>query len=313
MQSELDLLKTHIAELEPENAKLRQIIKEKSDFETENFKHKAKNAKLKAEVAKLRHDIEEIKLQTRVNTNEQNTSLIDDISQLLAYLESLVTLEAQRSTRGTSSNSLFIEDHSNKDYSINVNASQLKAKPASLKDKKIDEFLDSKYKEKVSKEIIQSIKKKKLQEQDLSLVNQVKSEKMIPQSCDVKTVTKCYDQNYVLDNSDTISIKISESINQIIEGLIQEMACNQTQSIVSPEINSISSNKFCIQDMIPGSVASKTVTKCHDQNNSEVSESTYPDNLLKAEISAKSSSEAQNASLNSCLPISILPDDPKEK
>ncbi|CAG8776795.1 616_t:CDS:1, partial [Racocetra fulgida] len=31
-------------------------------------------------------------------------------------------------------------------------------------------------------------------------------------------------------------------------------------------------------------VASKTVTKCHDQNNSEVSE--YPDNLPKAEISA---------------------------
>ncbi|CAG8797644.1 3843_t:CDS:2 [Gigaspora margarita] len=63
------------------------------------------------------------------------------------------------------------------------------------------------------------------------------------------------------------------------------------------------------------------MTKCHDQNNSEVSESIYPDNLPKAEISAKSSSEAQvcilpinkNASLNSRLPISILLDDPEEK
>ncbi|CAG8783348.1 9312_t:CDS:1, partial [Gigaspora rosea] len=54
--------------------------------------------------------------------------------------------------------------------------------------------------------------------------------------------------------ADTISIEISESNNQIVEGLIQEMTCNQTQSIVSPEINSISSNKSCIQDMIPGSV-----------------------------------------------------------
>ncbi|PKK76485.1 hypothetical protein RhiirC2_734137, partial [Rhizophagus irregularis] len=38
------------AELEAENAKLRQIIKENTEF--------------KAEVAKLRHDVEEIRLQT---------------------------------------------------------------------------------------------------------------------------------------------------------------------------------------------------------------------------------------------------------
>ncbi|CAG8606483.1 11470_t:CDS:2, partial [Dentiscutata heterogama] len=49
-------------------------------------------------------------------------------------------------------------------------------------------------------------------------INQMESEKMIPPSlCDAKTVTKCHDQNYALDNSDTISIEISESDNQIIE------------------------------------------------------------------------------------------------
>ncbi|CAG8783352.1 9313_t:CDS:2 [Gigaspora rosea] len=90
----------------------------------------------------------EIKLQTRVNTNEQDTSLIEDISQSSACLESLVHLEAQRSTRGTSSNSLPIKDLSDKKYSVSVNLSQLKAEPASLEDKEIDEFLNSKYKEK---------------------------------------------------------------------------------------------------------------------------------------------------------------------
>ncbi|CAG8816452.1 5537_t:CDS:2, partial [Racocetra persica] len=105
-----------------------------------------------------------------------DASLIEDISQSSACLESPVTLEAQRSTRGTSSNSLPIKDLSDKKY-----------------------------------------------------INQMKSEKMIPQSCDVKTVTKCHDQNYVLDNSDIISIEISESDNQIVEGLIQEITCNQTQ------------------------------------------------------------------------------------
>ncbi|KAF0520580.1 hypothetical protein F8M41_016226 [Gigaspora margarita] len=110
MHSEFDLLKNRIAELEAENAKLRQTIKEISDLEAENSKRKAENAKLKAEVAKLRHDIEEIKLQTRVNTNEQDASLIEDISQSSACLESPVTLEAQRSTKEASSNSPPIKE-----------------------------------------------------------------------------------------------------------------------------------------------------------------------------------------------------------
>ncbi|CAG8580662.1 1235_t:CDS:2, partial [Scutellospora calospora] len=60
------------------------IIKEKSDLETENSKRKAENTKLKAES--------------------------------LACLELPVILEAQRSTRGTSSNSLLIKDLSDKKY-----------------------------------------------------------------------------------------------------------------------------------------------------------------------------------------------------
>ena len=81
MHSELDLLKKCITELEIENAKLRQTMKEKSDLEAENSKRKAENTKLKAEVAKLRHDIEEIKLQTRVIPNELDIPSIGDISQ----------------------------------------------------------------------------------------------------------------------------------------------------------------------------------------------------------------------------------------
>ncbi|CAG8700813.1 5023_t:CDS:1, partial [Scutellospora calospora] len=70
--------------------------------------------------------------------------------------------------------------------------------------------------------------------------NQIESEKIIsPSLCDANIVTKCYNQNHALDNSDTISIEIFESNNQIIEGLIQEMTCNQSQSIVPSEINFI--------------------------------------------------------------------------
>ncbi|RHZ78323.1 hypothetical protein Glove_166g221 [Diversispora epigaea] len=49
--------------------------------------------------------------------------------------------------------------------------SQIKAEPISLEDKEVNDFVDLKHKEQVSKEIIQSIKEKKLREQDLSLVN----------------------------------------------------------------------------------------------------------------------------------------------
>ncbi|CAG8636445.1 1156_t:CDS:1, partial [Scutellospora calospora] len=51
-----------------------------------------------------------------------------------------------------------------------------------------------------------------------------------------KTMTKCYNQNHTIDNFDTTS-EMLKSDNQIIEGLIQEITSNQTQSIVLPEIN----------------------------------------------------------------------------
>ncbi|RHZ81310.1 hypothetical protein Glove_122g26 [Diversispora epigaea] len=47
----------------------------------------------------------------------------------------------------------------------------------SLEDEEIDEFLDSKCKERVSKEIIQAIKEKKLRDQDLSSINQDQTRK----------------------------------------------------------------------------------------------------------------------------------------
>ncbi|CAG8824493.1 43375_t:CDS:2, partial [Gigaspora margarita] len=219
------LLKQRITELEAENielkhenTKLKQIIEENVEF--------------KAKIIKLEQAVD--KIEKRDQSISRTFSITKDNDSLT---NSSLPVISQLSTPPP------IEDHPDKDYSVSVNTSQLKAEPASLEDKEIDKFLDSKYKKKVSEEIIQSIKEKKLREQDLSLVNQMKSEKMIPQSCDVKTVTNCHNQNYVLDNSDTISIEISESDNQI--------------------------------------------------NNSEVSESTYLDNLPKAEISAKSSSEAQ--------------------
>ena len=77
-------------------------------------------------------------------------------------------------------------------------------------------------------------------------------------SADVKTVTKCHNQNdviskvSVLDESDTTS-EILESENQIVKGLVQEL----TSEFSFASGNNISEiSKPCIQDMIPGSAQS---------------------------------------------------------
>jgi len=75
MQSEFDLLKQRVIDLEAENAKLKQIIEENAKREAENINLKmeleknkkditylsAENSELKIKVAKLSCDFEEIK------------------------------------------------------------------------------------------------------------------------------------------------------------------------------------------------------------------------------------------------------------
>ncbi|RHZ60284.1 hypothetical protein Glove_355g17 [Diversispora epigaea] len=65
--AEVSELRKKYIEGKAENMKLRQVIEE--------------NTELKSEVMKLRHDIEEIKKQTRVITNEPEASPTKDISQ----------------------------------------------------------------------------------------------------------------------------------------------------------------------------------------------------------------------------------------
>ncbi|CAG8768828.1 24759_t:CDS:2 [Cetraspora pellucida] len=100
-----------IKELEQSQTKTDKLIVRITELEYA----KEKNIKLKAEVAKLRHDFEKIKLQIQVITNKKDIPSTD-ISHSLANKTTIT------------SNSLSI----------------------SSEDKKIDEFIDSKYKEKVN-------------------------------------------------------------------------------------------------------------------------------------------------------------------
>ena len=73
-----------------------------------------------------------------------------------------------------------------------------------------------------------------------------------------ETVTKCHDQNSVLDDPND---DILESENQIVEGLVQELTsefsfASGNESLNESEVNISEISKPCIQDMIPGSTRS---------------------------------------------------------
>jgi hypothetical protein len=265
------------AEVEAENAKLRQIIEE-------NAKRDAENAELKTEVARLRHDIEEMKQQTQVITEVKYACSIEDTSP--------VEVIPKISTASIPSNQCD---------KVNSSPSSVSGQK-SLKDREMDAFLESEYKRKVSDEIKQCNKEKKLLREsvnqnvtsslscDTEIITSDQQQKNIPKisqenprhnnstdnsgdikptkshSEDVKTVTKCHNQNdviskvSVLDESDTTS-EILESENQIVEGLVQELTsefsfASGNESLNEGEVNISEISKPCIQDMIPGSAQS---------------------------------------------------------
>ncbi|RHZ50848.1 hypothetical protein Glove_490g15 [Diversispora epigaea] len=245
MYSELDLLKKRIAELEAENAKLKQIIKEKSDLEAENSKRKAENAKLKAEVAKLRHDIEEIKLQTRVISNELDIPSTGDISQSSACPE-LPELE-HCSTRSKSPTEPELP------------ATSLPQDQEIINDDSAEtlDFVETVYKEQVSKEIMERIREKKLWGQNLSSDNN--------SSCDIRTVFRGNDQQKTttnialpaenLDDSDEIELTKNQNIElDLIRDLRNGMLIAIPDPIETPPEdivnNEKSSSKITTQSLI---------------------------------------------------------------
>ena len=118
MSSELDLLRqenaklmAENAKLQHENSKLKQIIEE--------------NAEFKAKIMKLKQTVDKIEKQHQTISQAPTSSSLPVTSQL--------------------STPPHIEDHSDKEYSVSVDVSQLKAEPASLEDKEIEGTSYSKF------------------------------------------------------------------------------------------------------------------------------------------------------------------------
>ncbi|CAG8535254.1 18472_t:CDS:2 [Gigaspora margarita] len=111
--------------------------------------------------------------------------------------------------------------------------SPIHTEPISLEDKEIDEFLDSTYKERVSKEIIQSIKEKKFRDQELSSIS-------VEESCSEKVRPKVpLEQN-----------SKSAPIQKDISNLTKLSECKVRQVQALPEETKVSHDYIVVQDFI---------------------------------------------------------------
>ncbi|CAG8804514.1 25861_t:CDS:2, partial [Gigaspora margarita] len=168
-------------------------------------------------------------------------------------------------------------DTNSKSLENNTPASLVHTEIKSLEDQEIDEFLDSKYKEKVSKEIIQNIKEKKLRDQDLSSINQYEqpcqSNSLPKKSSKVITSISSIDQGptredtYISNQGSSPivqvrkaefhSFKVKILYNQKIEhGIIQEVILfiQKEKSLILSDIKASSQNETNISETHNGNI-----------------------------------------------------------
>ncbi|CAG8694394.1 16988_t:CDS:2, partial [Cetraspora pellucida] len=185
---EISELRKKYADLESENTKLKQ---DKEEVEARFLNLEWKDREKTDLIAKLKHDVLLIKKQSSQNSNRYIPEQI-----VLSQRESNVNIpNSVISPAGTSSKSL--ED--------NILISNISNNISSDEEKEENEFMNLRYKEQVSKEIMERIVEKKLREQETSSTSE--------------------------DNTPNISRE---------QDLIQEISTSikeQAQSIISPEIN----------------------------------------------------------------------------
>ncbi|RHZ49854.1 hypothetical protein Glove_510g16 [Diversispora epigaea] len=297
-QSTIDLLRELNSDLVHQIAELRKKFVE---VEAENIEVKAENAKLRQNMEEY-----EIRFAKLEQNDKEKTNLIakldDDIKGIKQDQIVAISLGAESKHKLANSclisdsssesqiTSPFTEAHSGKETSIHcetndsitsitpitpkqivsqrvdVPASHILTEAKSLEDKEMDDFLDSTYKEKVSKEIIQSIKEKKLWDQNLSLEpsydDQNLESSIISQpisnsselssdnnslerstlSCDIKTVTNGNDQN----------LELACDIKTVDIGANQPPADNNTElysSDSSDEVSGLDRNQITEQTL----------------------------------------------------------------
>ncbi|RIA87205.1 hypothetical protein C1645_740298 [Glomus cerebriforme] len=160
MSSELDSLRQRIIELEAENAEVK----------AKYIKVMDENAEVKAENAKLRCALEEheARFTSLEQRDKEKTNLIakmdDDIKEIKQSSANASSVENPNNVVRLGKLEKMAKPSNTSDSTFNSNACKpIRTETKSLEDKETDDFLDEKYKRKVSDEIRQRKREKKLQ------------------------------------------------------------------------------------------------------------------------------------------------------
>ncbi|CAG8580445.1 7664_t:CDS:2 [Gigaspora rosea] len=170
-------LASEITELRKENAEIPELRKKLSEVEVENIELKAENVKLNKLWKNMNPDLVAKLEQKQSQTNENFIVKSDDDAKGIDQ-SSVNTMKNSNDTPASniSDNTSNSDDVSNFDICQESENQYLTSPiligPKSSEDMEIDDFLDSTYKEKVSKEIIQSIREKKLRVQEKIITSQ---------------------------------------------------------------------------------------------------------------------------------------------
>ncbi|CAG8632085.1 12198_t:CDS:2 [Ambispora gerdemannii] len=228
-------VKAENIKVKAENIKLRQVLEE-HEVRFTNLEQRDKEktnliAKLDDDIKKIKQSSTNTSISPEMksdNTHEQTASRKTGL-HLFRNSEDFLTPD----TSDNVSNSDIYQELKTRSLASSRQSS-IHTETKSLEDKKVDEFLNSTYKEKVSKEIIQCIREKKLQDQELSSI-------LVEEPCEKVRLKVSLEQNSKSMLIQPEETKVSHDYI-VIQDFIQEVSSGFTDEEIIEVINVLTTN-----------------------------------------------------------------------
>src|SRR5215204_5840684 len=264
MSSELELLKQRITELEAENAEVK----------AKYIKVMDENAEVKAENAKLRCALEEHEARfTRLEQRDkEKTNLIakmdDDIKEIKQSSANASSIENPNNVVCLGKLEKMANPLNTSDSTFNSNVCKpIHTETKSLEDKETDDFFDEEHKKRVSDEIRQRNKEKKIQREstvpsDLSCVTETSLRNHDENESNTKTVNIVHDQE---------KISLEDSVQKMPERLNEDVSQRESDSGLVTEIVRDLLQGFLVDDFQREFINTEFIDREHS-NSSPVTE-----------------------------------------
>ena len=290
MSSELDSLRQRIIELEAENAEVK----------AKYIKVMDENAEVKAENAKLRCALEEHEARfTRLEQRDkEKTNLIakmdDDIKEIKQSSANASSVENPNNVVRLGKLEKMANPLNTSDSTFNSNVCKpIRTETKLLEDKEMDDFLDEVHKKRVSDEIRQRNKEKKIQREstvpsDLSCVTETSLRNHDENESNTKTVNIVHDQE---------KISLEDSVQKMPERLNEDVSQRESDSGLVTEIVRDLLQGFLVDDFQREFINTKFIDREHS-NSSPVTEE-LARLFHQASIARKNSIKAKQEEISS--------------